>query len=79
MMLIAAALAIASYLNLATTTFLATPSPLRGITMAFNIPAWQVTPRSSRGGCLRLTRSTAPVIPRTRMRDHLRGLVVGGW
>lgn len=46
MMLIAGALAIASYLDRATPGFLIVLSALQGITMAFNVPAWQVlTPR----------------------------------
>jgi MFS family permease len=46
MMLIAAALAVASHLGYATPLVLITLSLLQGVMMAFNIPAWQVlTPR----------------------------------
>jgi MFS family permease len=46
MMVIAAALALASYLGRATPTVLLALSLLQGITLAFNTPAWQVlTPR----------------------------------
>ncbi len=46
MMVIAACLAAASYFNYATPAVLILLSLLQGITMAFNIPAWQVlTPR----------------------------------